>query len=311
MNQNENKNLTILETLKHEEKSLFKMVTYYKNDLLKRACDNIRTLSQEKQDQFLGKIIASIVKNENLKECFSSAEGRYSIFELIDNCLKTGLELDLHAYAIPYSKSVVKGNNKVWVKVANFQIRDKGYVALLCGGKKPIFKMMDYSIVYEKEKDNIKINKSTGEINHPIFIGEDRGKPIGVWVRAEHINGKKEVEFYPISYINNIRDNHSKPYQDYKNKKLSTCAWVTDPLPMILKTGIKAFCRIYADISEALANAYYSDGEEIIEPLKNMDDIAETVIDKAIDDLDIENEPEVKEEIKEEEKNEQQSNSLF
>jgi len=294
------KELSPIELLQPNEKSLMSMVSTYKDRMMKRASDSLRNSSPDKQDQFLMRTIASIIKNDNLKDCFNTHQGKVSIYMLIDDCLKTGLELEKHAYAIPYSKKVRSGNADIWIKEASFQIKREGYHALLCGGEKPIFKDLLWGVVYEKEKNNIKINRATGEVDHPIFIDEDRGKAIGCWVQAIHLDGKKEAEFYPVSRIFEIRDNHSKTYQDYLAKKVSTSAWVTDEIPMIEKTAIKAFCRPYADVKDELANAFYSEREENIpENVRSMEDIASEIADESIENFK-EAKRNVKEEIPEE-----------
>lgn len=288
----ENKQLSLIDQLQPTEKSLLEAVNKYKNHLLKRASDTIRNATTEKQNQFLMRTVASIVQNDNLKECFNSPEGRYSVFELIDSCLKTGLELDKHAYAVPYGKKVKRGNNDTWIKTASFQVKDRGYHALLCGGKKRIFKDLRWGIVYENEKNNIKINRATGEVDHPICVDSDRGKPVGVWVQCRKLDDIKEVEFYPKSYIENIRNNHSKIYQDYISKKINSCVWITDEIPMWIKTAIKSFCRPFADVCEALQSAYYSEGDDIIEKTINVEDVAHTILDNAIEKFDQEVEKE-------------------
>jgi recombinational DNA repair protein RecT len=280
------KQISVIDNLKPNEKSLMTMVSNYRDKMIKRASDSIRLSSPEKQDQFLARTIASIIKNDNLKECFNSHEGKVSIYMLIDDCLKTGLELDKHAYAVPYSK---KKSDGTWVKTASFQIKRQGFHALLCGGLKPIFKDLKWGMVYDKEKNDVKIDRASGEIVHNISITEDRGKPVGCWVQAVKLDGSKEAEFYPVSFINKIRDNHSKTYQDYLAKKVSNCAWITDEIQMIEKTAIKSFCRPYADVVEELANALYSECDEIIENKKDISDIAESIIDNAIDSLNPEN----------------------
>jgi recombinational DNA repair protein RecT len=273
--------LNIIEKLQQSESSLCNLVLTYKANIMKRASDDIVSMSPEKQDQFLQRTIMSIVQNENLKECFNSPEGRYSIFELIDECVKTGLILNKHAYAVPYGKKVKKDKADVWVKCADFQIRDRGFHALLCGGSQPIFNDLRYGVVYEKEKNNVEINRGNGEVIHKECIDTDKGKPIGVWVQAVKLEGSKEVEFYPISYIYNIRNNHSIPYQRYIKKEISTCAWVTDEIPMIIKTAIKAFCKPYADVKDALAYAYYFEKDEVVDVRENVETFAEKIIDTA------------------------------
>jgi recombinational DNA repair protein RecT len=301
-----NKSTNALEALRPTEPSIMALIMQYKTKMIQRASDSIRKATPAKQDQFLARTIASIVKNENLKECFNSIEGKMSIYTLIDDCLKTGLELDKHAYAIPYSKKTNNG----YVKTASFQIKRQGFHALLCGGSKPIFKDLKWGMVYENEKDDVNINRATGEISHPISIDSDRGKPIGCWVQAIKFDGTKEAEFYPISFIYNIRNNHSKTYQDYLAKKIHSCTWITDEIPMIEKTAIKAFCRPYAEVHEELGRAYYSEGDEIIEQKQNIVDKANDIIEDATFRLEQENNNE-SEIIEEKEPVKEEKKSLF
>ena len=139
-----------IEKLQPSENSLIEMVNFFKDKLLKRASDDIRLISPDAQDKFLMRTVASIIKNDALKECFNSVQGKISIYSLIDDCLKTGLELDKHAYAIPYGKKIKSGNNDIWIKEAHFEIKRQGFHALLCGGDKPIFKNLLSGVVYEK-----------------------------------------------------------------------------------------------------------------------------------------------------------------
>jgi recombinational DNA repair protein RecT len=311
----ENKQTTPLQALRPNENSLNALVDHYKDKMLVRASDTIRDMTEDKQDQFLKRTIAAIIKNDNLKDCFKSNEGKVSIYLLIDDCLRAGLELDKHAYAIPYSKKV----NNNWIKEAKLMIKKEGYHAILCGGKKPIFKSLEWGIVYEKEADNVKVDRASGEVVHPAFIGSDPGKIIGVWVQATHINNKKEADFYPAKTILSIRDNHSKTYQDYKAGKkdkfgnIVTSPWITDEPAMILKTAIKAFCKPYADVSEELSSALYNN--DIEEEKKDLSSKAEDLIDSAIDRLDPEKEikKDVVEEVVEENdgKNDGKEKPLF
>jgi recombinational DNA repair protein RecT len=309
------KQLSLIEQLQPTKSSLWDTVSKHKEDMLMCACDSIKDAPKEKQDQFLIQTIANIIKNDKLKECFESPEGRYSIFELVNDCLKTGLELDKHIYPIPYSKKV----NDRWVKTVQSQINKAGYKAQLCGGSKPILKNLLSGVVYEKETNDIKINRATGEVDHPVFIGADRGKPVGAWVQAVHLDGHLEAEYYPISYVENIRNNHSKPYKKYlealndfntkKSKyKPELPAWLSDPIPMIEKTAIKAFCRPYADVCEALQSAYYTEGDEIIDAKQNIDEVADAIVENAINNMEnaeiIEPEPAKKQEVKKEDDDE-------
>ena len=273
-----------IEALQPTESSIMVMIDAYNPRLMKRATDSLRKATPEKQNQFLARTVAAIVKNEKLIPCFQSKEGRVSIYMLIDDCLKTGLELDKHAYAVPYPRKVGRGQNQSWINEAKFQIKRQGYHALLCGGEKPIFKDLKWGVVYEKEKSLVKINRATGEVDHPVFIGE-RGKPAGCWVQAMKLNGEKEADFYPLSYIYNIRDNHSKTYQKVLSGEYKSCAWTTDEIPMIEKTAIKAFCKPYADVKDELAAALYSEDYEDPKEHRDNEMLADDIIDSAMENL--------------------------
>jgi len=297
------KELSLIENLQSNEKSLWSLVQNYKPQLLKIATESIKNQNKEEQDAFLMKTIISIVKNENLKEVFNSAEGRYSIFEIIRNCLRTGLMLEKHCYAVPQGRKIKKGNNDIWIKEARFDIRDRGYHAILVGGNKPIFLELKWDIVYKKDIEEfdklneilIKQNKTpkqfidpvTNEVNHIQAIAEDRGRIIGVWVQCEHLNKKKEAKFFSAKYIESCREK-SQTYQKYIKKDLNTCVWIEFPDQMYIKTAIKSFCKHWADVSEALQNAYYSEKEEEQDynfDKKPVEDIAEIIIDKQMDNL--------------------------
>lgn len=310
-------NKNALQTLEQSEQSLSSMIIQFKDRMLKIACESIQKMSPEKQDQFFLKTVLNITQNEKLSKCFLSPAGKVSIYKLIEDCLTTGLELDKHAYAVPYPKKV----KDIWITEAHFEIKRQGFHAMLCGGDKRIFLDLKWGVVYENEKNNIKIDRATGEITHPICIDDDRGKPVGCWVQATKLNETKIAEFYPISYIHNIRDKHSKTYKKYvadlelfnknpqKNQKPNEPAWLTDEIPMIEKTAIKAFCRPYADVCEALSNAYYSEDYENEPEKSNIINIAENVIDAAIENLDpeIETKKDIIEEKKETPENKNQN----
>lgn len=279
--QTQTKPTNMLETLRPNEGSLMQLIDVAKPRLMKRAADALQHATPEKQNQFLSRTVAAIVKNEKLAPCFTSHEGRVSIYLLIDDALKTGLELDKHAYAVPYPRKIGKGQNEIWITEAKFQIKRQGYHALLCGGEKPIFQDLRWGTVYEK--DTVTLERSSGEVKHKVFIGE-RGKLLGVWVQVIKLNGQKESEFYPVSYINNIRDKHSKTYQKYPDSS----AWTTDPVPMAEKTAIKAFCSPYADVKDELANALYSERDEgFANPEESRDNetLADAYIDNALDGM--------------------------
>lgn len=282
-------NTNMLETLRPNESSLMALIDIAKPRLMKRAAESLQHATPEKQNQFLSRTVAAIVKNEKLAPCFTSHEGRVSIYLLIDDALKTGLELDKHAYAVPYPRLINKGQNEIWITEAKFQIKRQGYHALLCGGEKPIFEDLRWGTVYEKDP-TASVDEAAGEVKHIAAIVKNRGDVIGVWVQIIKLNGGKEAKFFEIDYINSIRDNYSKSYNKYPDSS----PWTLSPIPMAEKTAIKAFCSPYADVKDELANALYSERDEGFanpEETRDNETLADTIIDGALDNMGEGNQP--------------------
>ena len=292
----DNKELSLIDNLQASENSLWGLVSQYKTKFIALADETFRGFNTEKQDQFLMKTVISIVKNDNLKECFTTPEGKYSIFELIRNCVRTGLELDKLCYAVPQGRKIKRGTNEVWIKEARFDIRDRGYHAILCGGEKPIFKDLKWDLVYSKDMDEFNkfndvlikqgkepkhfIDPITNEVNHIQAITEDRGTILGVWVQCTHLDNKKEAKFFTRKYIETCRDK-SQTYKAWVEKKVNSCTWIEYEPQMFIKTAIKSFCKYWADISEALQNAYYSEKDNVDFDKQDIEKTAEFIIDEA------------------------------
>ena len=79
----EKNELSVIANMQPTEQSLLAVVGKFKGHLLKRACETIRAYTKENQEAFLMRTVSNIVKNEKLKECFNSPEGRYSIFNIV------------------------------------------------------------------------------------------------------------------------------------------------------------------------------------------------------------------------------------
>ncbi len=251
-----------------------------KDKLLTNACAYVRAMTPDNQEAFLYRTVTELL-DDNLKDVFKTPEGRLSIFRIIEETMATGLELGKHAYAVPQP---IKRGDK-WIKKARYDIKRQGYHALLCGGDRPIFKDLRWGAVYEAEKDTCTVNEATGEVSHPVVVGKTRGEIIGVWVQGIIIldkqETKKEATYYPIDAILNIRDTHSEMWDKYKSGP-----WKDDLVPMAEKTAIKAFCRPYADVKDALAHAIYSEGGESFpseQDEKPREDIADAILDDALD----------------------------
>ena len=252
------------------------VVEEQKDRLLKNACGYVRSMTPDNQAAFLARTVSALL-DDKLAECFTSPEGKLSIFRIIEETLATGLELGKHAYAVPQP---VKRGDK-WIKKARYDVKRQGFHALLCGGDKPLFKDLRWGTVYTKDKCSI--DGETGKVGHQIEIGPTRGPIVGVWVQAEIImttdTTKTESEFYPIDVIHNIRDNHSESW-----KKNKSGPWKDDPIPMAEKTAIKAFCRPWVDVKDALAHTIYGQTEDFPRGDVNMsrDDMPDAILDTAL-----------------------------
>jgi recombinational DNA repair protein RecT len=213
------------------------VIEQQKDKLLRNACGYVRSMTPDNQSAFFARTINALL-DDNLSGCFNTAAGKLSIYRIIEETMATGLELGRHAYAVPQSGK------------ARYDINRKGYHALLCGGDNPIFNDLRWCVVYENDKCSI--DMGTGKVSHEVAIGKAQGNPIGVWVAADiRMTGDKtktEARFFSMEFILNIKENHS-----------NSTAWNTDPIPMYEKTAIKAFCRPWADVKDALAHAIYEE----------------------------------------------------
>lgn len=230
------------------------VIATQKDRLLKNACALVRSMTPDNQEAFLARTINALL-DEKLADCFTSPQGKLSIFRIVEQTMATSLELDKHAYAVPQSKKVGSG----WIKVARYDIKRQGYHALLCGGDKPIMRDLRWGVVYEDDKCTI----ADGEVEHKITIAKTRGEVLGVWVQGEIYLGdkstKKEAEFYPIDAILQIRDTYSDSWKAFKDGKITACPWNDSPIRQYEKTAIKAFTRPWADVKDALAHAIYEE----------------------------------------------------
>jgi len=277
----ENKNLPAeyvpVMSMIQKEESIRKGITALKSKILVSAGEEFQSWPEEKQNQFFERTIMTIAKDDKLIDCFASPEGKLSLIEAVEKSVSTGLQIGgKHAYLVPQGrKTNRKGSDgkDLWVKEVRFSIRDRGYYALLVGGKRPIFLDLRWGQVYEK--DDCTINKGTGEVKHNISISDDKGKFLGVWVQAKKINGQLETEFYSKSKIDQWR-NCSKAYQSAKNKNEKTI-WDDWPEEMGLQSSIRHFCERYEEARELLASAIYDDETEEKKTGSVIDDINESL----------------------------------
>ncbi len=168
-----------------------------------------------------------------------------------------------------------------------FSIRAEGYIALLCGGKQPIFRDIRWGRVHEE--DDFSVDEATGEVHHT--HGMIRGeKWLGFWVQITKLNGEKAVFTYDTAKINQWRA--SSQAQKY--------TWEKWPQEMAEQACIRHACKRFEEAKDMLSDAWAADA-----PVYNQsDDIAEraAAVMPDIDDLP-EDVPESKPEVTEERKN--------
>lgn len=257
-----------------KEDSIRNGITALKDKILISAGEEFLSWTEEKQNIFFERTAIVIAKDENLIKCFESTEGKLSIIEAIEKAVATGLQIGgKHAYLVPQPRMI---KNR-WITEVRFSIRDRGYYALLCGGKKPIFLDLRWGSVYEK--DECTINKGNGEVIHNISISDDKGKFLGCWVQAKKINNQLEIEFYSISKINQWRDS-SKAYKKALEKQYENNAWINWPEEMGLQASIRHFCERYEEARELLASALYDDEHETHEQKTSTENIDEALLEK-------------------------------
>lgn len=282
--QQQNKNLPVeyesIINMVQKESSIKQGLTALKSKILVSAGEEFLSWPKEKQENFFERTVIAIAKDENLKKCFESTEGKLSIIEAIEKSISTALTIGgQHAYLVPQGRTVNKNGQDYFVTEVRFSIRDRGYHALLCGGKRPIFKDLRWGKVYKKEVESglVKINTGTGEVEHNQYLLEDAGDLVGVWVQAIKMNGQKEVQYFLMKKINQWRDS-SRAYKDAVKKGYDTI-WTTWPEEMALQASIRHFCERYEQARELLASAIYDDEEIETEQKSPVEKIDQALIE--------------------------------
>lgn len=262
-----------------KESSIRQGITTLKEKILVTAGEEFQSWPVEKQDQFFERTIIAIAKDEKLNPCFESPEGKLSLIEAVEKTVSTALEIGgKHAYLVPQKKSVIKNGKKEWITEARFSIRDRGYYALLCGGKRPIFQDLRWGAVRAKQVELglVEINEGTGEVKAMEYLGDDAGEIKGCWVQAIKLNGQKEAKYFHVSKINEWRN--SSPAYKYaiKNNQKDT-PWIEWYEEMALQSSIRHFCSRYEEARELLSSALYDDDKTEQEERSPVDIIDETL----------------------------------
>lgn len=239
-------------------------------DLMSSAGETVKNWSEDKQRDFANQFAYHVCNDPNLGAVFNSAEGKRSIMDAYRRSLETGLQVGgKQAYLIPQNTTI--GGKSV--TVARLSIKAEGYIALLCGGKNPIFKDIKWSRVCDN--DNFSVDASTGEVKHS--YGMNRGKFAGYWVQVIKLTGEKQVFVYSVEDINK-----------WKATAKSQAIWNKWFESMAEQACIRHSVKRYEDAKDLLGEAWSGSEEAPIESytpvVEQPDNIVDRVPDVAIEE---------------------------
>jgi recombinational DNA repair protein RecT len=251
--------------------------------LLISAGDTFKSWDKDKQSDFMNRFAYEVCRDENLAPCFDSQAGKKSIVEALRRSLETGLQIGgKHAYLIPQPRNIGDKNKPVWITEARFSIRAEGYVALLCGGKKPIFQDIKWGIVYEE--DDFSIDESEGTICHK--HGMRRGGFLGCWVKIVKKNGESQCFSFDSTKINQWKS----------AGKSQGAIWNKWPEEMAEQACIRHACKRFEEAKDMLAEAWETENQALGEQSDDISERANSIMPDLSEIEDETNEPE--EEIK-------------
>jgi recombinational DNA repair protein RecT len=235
------------------------------NSVVLSAGDTFKSWDEGKQRNFVERFAYEVCTDENLSECFTTVDGKRSIVQAFRRSLETGLVVGgKHAYLVPQ-----RDKQGAPLKV-RFSIKAEGYIALLCGGKQPIFRDIRWGRVHEE--DDFSVDEATGEVHHT--HGMVRGeKWLGIWVQITKLNGERAVFTYDIGKINQWRASSQAPKY----------TWEKWPQEMAEQACIRHACKRFEEAKDMLSDAWGADA-----PVYDQsDDIAEraAAVMPDIDDL--------------------------
>jgi recombinational DNA repair protein RecT len=231
--------------------ALEKVVKENKNDLWSQKAEYLTT----GKEIWFSRALMEISGNEYLAKVAENQTGQESIITGLGKALQLGLMIGgviPHCYLVPQSGRV------------RLDITIDGYKFIACGGKNPVISDFVINAVYEKEADKLEIDFAQNTVkNHKAYLLGDRGELVGVYCIITHLNGKDQVKWLPRKEIDRIRNDYSKGYQAYLDKKVTTSTWISEYDKMAIKTAGKQFLKEFASRKESLKMAL--DSEEIPE----------------------------------------------
>ena len=282
------KKYEFIQNMENNEKSLKNGIANIKASIMPFACEEVKSWDDEKVSAFLDKISVLIATHTDSDKWFKSGEGQLSIVDVFQTCVSTGLIPDGNQmYLLNKNRNIkFKDEENIkrerYISEAKTSVKDRGYYAILCGGKRPVLADLSWGCMFTADAECSSIDEGTGEVNIVKKICADSGALVGVWVKAVKQNGKIDLKFYPMKKIN-----------QWRVKAKTQSIWNAWPEEMALQASIRHHCDRYFQGRELLSSAIY-DGDIIPDKMESsvdrvndmfMNDEAE-MFDDDVDDVD-------------------------
>jgi len=179
----------------------------------------------------MSRIALTIIrKNPKLLEC-----NPVSLFGAIIQASQLGLEVGIHAHLVPFYNNKSKQSEVQMIpdyRGIMHLARNSGEITSLTA-----------QVVYDNDEFDYMFG--TESYLHHKPINADRGNIVGAYAVAKFKSGDSQFDFMTTSEINKIRD---------RSKSKDNGPWVTDYVPMAMKTVMKRLCK-YLPVSVELQRA--------------------------------------------------------
>ena len=206
----------------------------------------------------MARIALTIIrKNKSLQNC-----DPISLFGAIIQASQLGLEVGIHAHLVPFFNKHTKQTEVQMIPDYRGLIhlaRNSGEISSFTA-----------KVVYEHDQFDYQFGTNSF-LHHKPTSGE-RGLIIGAYAVAEFTKGGYQFDYMPKQEIDDIRD---------RSKAKDSGPWVTDYVPMAMKTVSKRLCK-YLPVSVELQQAV---------KLDDLNDVNESqnnglIIDSELDEFD-------------------------
>ena len=179
----------------------------------------------------MARIALTIIrKNDSLKDC-----NPISLFGAIIQASQLGLEVGIHAHLVPFYNKRTKQKEVQMIP----DYRGLMHLARNSGDISTIMA----NVVYENDQFDYQFG--TASFLHHKPAKTNRGEIIGAYSVAKFKDGDSQFDYMTKEEINAIRD---------RSKAKDDGPWVTDYVPMAMKTVVKRLCK-YLPVSVELQKA--------------------------------------------------------